>query len=79
MNIAMMTSTECDDPLVANLSSKCAALRKAQMMGIGRCAAADKARLGRDEVLDDLCPERAAARDGQVRSYRSPLLQDELE
>jgi hypothetical protein len=49
MNFAMMAATECDDPLVANLSPKCAALRKAQMMGIGRCAAADKARLGRDK------------------------------
>ena len=49
MNLAMMASTECDDPLVADLSSKCAALRKAQMMGIGRCAAADEARLGRDK------------------------------
>jgi hypothetical protein len=49
MNLAMMASTECDDPLIANLSSECAALRKAQMMGIGRCAAADEARLGRDK------------------------------
>ena len=48
MNLAVMASAECDDPLVADLSSKCAALRKAQMMGIGRCAAADEARLGRD-------------------------------
>ena len=47
MNLGMVTSAEGDDPLVADLSSKCAALRKAQMMGIGRCAAADKARLGR--------------------------------
>ena len=29
MNVAMMASTECDDPLVADLASKCAALRKA--------------------------------------------------
>ena len=49
MNLAMMASTECNDPLVADLSSKCAALREAQMMGIGRCAAADEARLGRDK------------------------------
>ena len=49
MNLAMMSSTECDNPLVADLSSKCAALRKAQMMGIGRYAAADEARLGRDK------------------------------
>ena len=28
MNLAMMPSTECDNPLVANLSPKCAALRK---------------------------------------------------
>ena len=49
MNLAMMASTECDNPLVADLSSECAALGKAQMMGIGRCAAADEARLGRDK------------------------------
>jgi hypothetical protein len=49
MNLAMMASTECDDPLVADLSAKCGALREAQMMGIGRCAAADEARLGRDK------------------------------
>ena len=49
MNLAMMPSTECDNPLVADLLSKCAALRKAQMMGIGRCAAADEARLRRDK------------------------------
>jgi hypothetical protein len=49
MNLAMMASAERDYPLVADLSSKCAVLRKAQMMGIGRCAAADKARLGRDK------------------------------
>ena len=49
MNLAVMASTECDDPLVADLSSQCAALRKAQMMRIGRYAAADEARLGRDK------------------------------
>ena len=56
MNLAMMPSTECDDPLVADLLSKCAALRKAQMMGIGRCAAADEARLGRDKSEMILVP-----------------------
>jgi hypothetical protein len=56
MNLAMMPSTECDDPLVADLSSKCAALRKAQMVGIGRCAAADKAWLGRDKSQMILVP-----------------------
>jgi hypothetical protein len=49
MNLAMMHSTERDNPLVADLSSQCAALRKAQMMGIGRCAATDEARLARDK------------------------------
>ena len=49
MNLAMMPSTERDNPLVADLSAKCAALREAQMMRIGRCAAADKAWLGRDK------------------------------
>ena len=56
MNLAMMPSTECDNPLVADLSPKCAALREAQMMGIGRCAAADKARLGRDKSEMILVP-----------------------
>jgi hypothetical protein len=49
MNFAMMAATECDNPLVANLSPKCAALREAQMMRVRRYAAADKARLGRDK------------------------------
>ena len=49
MNLAMMPSTEGDDPFVANLSCKCAALRKPQVMRIGRGAAADEARLGRDK------------------------------
>ena len=56
MYLAMMASTECDNPLVADLSSKCAALREAQMMGIGRCAAANEARLGRDESQMILVP-----------------------
>jgi hypothetical protein len=49
MKLAMVPSTECDDPLIADLSSKCAMLREAQMMRIGRHAAADEARLGRDK------------------------------
>ena len=49
MNLAMVPSTECDNPLIADLSSKCASLREPQMMRIGRCAAADEARLGLDE------------------------------
>ena len=49
MNLAMMASAECHDPLVADLSAKCAALREAQMMRIRRGPAADKARLGRDK------------------------------
>ena len=49
MNLGMVTSAEGDDPLVADLSPECAALRKAQMMRIGRCAAADEAWLGRDK------------------------------
>ena len=56
MNLAMMPSTECDNPLVADLSSKCAALREAQMMRIGGCAAADEARLSRDESQMILVP-----------------------
>ena len=36
MNLAMMASAECDDPLVADLPSKCTALRKAQMIGTAR-------------------------------------------
>ena len=56
MNLAMVASAECDDPLVADLSPQCAALRKAQMMGIGRCAAADEAWLGRDKSEMILVP-----------------------
>ena len=43
MNLTMMASTEHDHRLVTDLSAECAALRKAEMMGIGRCAAADEA------------------------------------
>jgi hypothetical protein len=57
MNLAMMASAECDDPLVADLSSKRAALCKAQMMCIGGCAAADEARLGRDKSEMILVPD----------------------
>ena len=45
MNLAMMPTAECDDPLVADLSPQCAALRKAQMMGIARLASTDQAGL----------------------------------
>ena len=57
MNLAMMASTERDDPLVADLTAKRAVLRKPQMMGIGRCAAADEARLGRDKSEMILVPD----------------------
>lgn len=50
MNLATVTATERDHPLGADFSPQCAALRKAQMMSIGRCAAADDAWLGRDKA-----------------------------
>ena len=41
----MMSSTERDSELIADLAAECRRLRKAQMVGIGRAAAADQTRL----------------------------------
>ena len=45
MNLTMVSATERDRELVADLAAERRGLGKAQMMGIGGAAAADQARL----------------------------------
>jgi len=45
MNLTMVSATERDRELVADLAAERRCLGKAQMMGIGGAAAADQARL----------------------------------
>ena len=45
MNLAMVSTTERDRELIADLAAERRYLGKAQMMGIGGAAAADQARL----------------------------------
>ena len=50
MQLAMMPAAERHGELVADFSAKRPALGKAQVMGVGRFAAADQASLLRDEA-----------------------------
>ena len=66
VDLAVMEPTNRHGELVADLSSERTGLGKAQMMRVGRCAAAYEARLGRDEPAmllvtqaDGLCSDAA--------------------
>ena len=49
MNLAVMKATNRHGELVAYLAPKGTGLSKAEVMRVGRCAAAYETRLGRDE------------------------------
>ena len=49
MHFAMVATAQWDRELITHPSSKCSALCKSQVMGIGRTPAANQARLSRDE------------------------------
>ena len=73
VDLAVMEATNRHAELVAHLAPKGTRLGKAQVMRVGRCAAADEARMGCDEpaVLlvtqaDGLCGNAATARTGGV-------------
>jgi hypothetical protein len=50
MKLAMMTAAKRHGELVADLATKCPALRKAQVMGVGRFATADQTGLLRHKA-----------------------------
>jgi len=50
MDLAMMSPAQWHGVLIADLAAKRAALRKAQVMGVARCAAADQAGLPGNEL-----------------------------
>ena len=61
--VAMVPAAQWDGELVADLSTECSALRKAEMMGIGWSAAANQAGMLGDR--SDVIPVTHSARFGR--------------
>jgi len=77
MDFAMMAPTKRDSKLIADLAAKRRGLRKAQMVGVRRTAAADETGLLGDRFdmlpVTDL-PHRRQRQHGFVNGSTSPLI-----
>jgi hypothetical protein len=65
VNLAMVTSTQWNGELVADLAPKCPALRESEMMGVCRQAAANETRMPGNEFDMMLVANAPRLRPGQ--------------